>query len=70
MCIFGSGKSNDTANVKQTVPDPQPTAEAASIGDARKQEDNSLFGGTPDLRVNRASTSTQSPTGGAGLQLM
>ena len=71
MCIFKQPKAVTQAaeTVKQTVPQPEDTAEPTAIGKGRKQEDEQLFGGTPDLRVDRNTPPAVSGAG-AGLNLM
>jgi hypothetical protein len=64
-------KAQDT--VKQTVPEPDQTAEATPIGDARAEEDTKLFGDSqPDFRVDRPAGVSNSSVGtsGSGLKLM
>lgn len=68
MCIFGSPKKDQV--VQQTVPSPEPIAEATSIGKARKAEDEDLYGGTPDLRVARNPSLNTNGAAGSGLNLM
>lgn len=48
---------------------PEKTAEPVDIGDARTKEDNTLFGGVPDLRVDRSATTGGAAAGGAGLKM-
>ncbi len=67
MCIFKQPKPNKTVN--QSVPEPEKTAEPTDVGSARDQEDKDLFGGVPDLRVDRNSTGTNTAAG-SGLNLM
>lgn len=55
------------ANVPAPTPQPEKTADPTEIGDARKAEDETLFGGIPDLRVDRSAAPTSMPAGGAGL---
>lgn len=59
-----------TQTVNQTVPQPDATAEPTAIGKPRAAEDTTLFGGTPDLRVDRSTTPAAVSTGGTGLNLM
>jgi hypothetical protein len=67
MCIFKQPKQNKVVN--QNVPEPEKTAEPSQVGSARDQEDQDLFGGVPDLRVDRSTTGTNT-TAGSGLNLM
>lgn len=69
MCVFSKPKASETQAVTQAVPNPEATAEPTQIGNARKKEDDELFGGVPDLRVDR-STPTSVASSGAGLNLM
>jgi hypothetical protein len=66
MCF--ASKPNTSA-VQQTVPQPEQTAEPTQIGQTRKAEDTSLFGGVPDLRVDRT-TPAAVTNAGSGLALM
>lgn len=61
-------KSNKTVN--QNVPDPEKTADPQQIGSGRKAEDQALFGGAPDLRVDRTSNPASLAAAGSGLKLM
>lgn len=63
MCFFPKTKKP----LATTTSEPEKTADPQDIGGARKAEDNTLFGGVPDLRVDRTSTPTSIPAGGAGL---
>lgn len=49
---------------------PEKTADPQDVGAARKAEDNTLFGGVPDLRVDRSTTSGGAVDGGSGLNIM
>lgn len=51
------------------IPQPEKVAEPSEIGDARKAEDETLFGGVPDLRVDRSVTSGGTTADGTGLKL-
>ncbi len=66
MCIRFGGKPK----TQGILPDPEKVADPTEVGTARKQEDNSLFGGIPDLRVDRSSTSGGVGAGGSGLGTM
>lgn len=66
MCFV---KTPKTSTVNQKVPEPEQTAEPTEVGSARDAEDDTLFGGTPDLRVDR-STPAAVTNGGSGLNLM
>lgn len=64
-------KQQKSKVVNQTVPDPEATADPSEIGDARKMEDEALFGSeSPDLRVNRNGTPAGVEASGSGLKLM
>lgn len=52
------------------LPDPEKIAEPTAIGDARKAEDTALFGGVPNLRVDRSATSGGVGADGSGLGTM
>jgi hypothetical protein len=72
MCIVPKSNPQQQQTVQQTVPSPEPTASASAeptqIGSKRKEEDQNLFGGTPDLRIDR--TTPPAVTGaGSGLYL-
>lgn len=64
MCFFPKAK---TPTVPDPTPQPQKVADPTDIGAARKAEDNTLFGGVPDLRVDRSAAPASIPAGGAGL---
>lgn len=49
---------------------PEKTAEPDPIGGARKAEDEALFGGVPDLRVDRSIASGGAVGEGSGLNIM
>jgi hypothetical protein len=66
MCFI---PKND-ASVAKPIAEPEKTAEPPAIGDARKAEDEALFGGVPDLRVDRSATSGGATAGGTGLKMM
>lgn len=68
--LFSKPKQNKIIN--QTTPEPEKTAEPSEIGDARRAEDQELFGegGTPQLRVDRAGTPASVGASGSGLKLM
>jgi hypothetical protein len=75
MCIVKQAKAVQQAEqvTQQTVPEPTASADPTPVGAGRKEEDNSLFGGVPDLRVDRPTTvNTPAAVGssGAGLNLM
>ncbi|RWP84739.1 MAG: hypothetical protein EOR11_19965 [Mesorhizobium sp.] len=65
-CFFPKAKS-------PTVPDaaaqPEKTADPQQIGQARQAEDQTLFGGIPDLRVDRSTTGGGVGAGGSGLNV-
>jgi hypothetical protein len=64
-------KAQDT--VQQTVPQPEPVADTASVGSAKKAEDTTNYGTQqPDLRVDRPTgvSSSSVGTSGSGLKLM
>jgi hypothetical protein len=64
MCFLPKPKGN---KVPDPTPEPQKVADPQEIGGARKAEDKTLFGGIPDLRVDRNSAPAAVNTGGAGL---
>lgn len=66
MCFFP--KTPDP-KVPAPTPEPQKVADPQQIGSARKAEDQTLFGGIPDLRVDRAAAPAALNTGGAGLSV-
>lgn len=66
MCIFG--KTKDTKMAKE-IATPEKTAEPTEVGTARTAEDEALFGGIPDLRVDRSVASGGNTTG-TGLKVM
>ncbi|MDG4856422.1 hypothetical protein [Mesorhizobium sp. WSM4982] len=64
-CFFPKQKANVPA------PDAQPekVADPQALGAARKAEDQTLFGGIPDLRVDRSTTGGGVGAGGSGLNV-
>lgn len=66
MCIFG----------KKQSPTPQSTAPAAEaaqqtdVGSKRSQENIDLFGGVPDLKVDRSATEGGLAADGSGLRML
>jgi hypothetical protein len=65
-CFFPKPKS---ATVPDPTPQPQKTADPQEIGAARQAEDQTLFGGIPDLRVDRSTTGGGVGAGGSGLNV-
>lgn len=65
MCF--APKPNKTVN--QQVATPEKVTEAPEVGSARKDEDEDLFGGVPNLRTDRT-TPPQVSNAGSGLNLM
>jgi hypothetical protein len=59
---------------KNTIPaeqaQPEKVAQPDEIGAGRKAEDEALFGGVPDLRVDRSAVSGGAAAGGSGLKTM
>lgn len=66
MCIFGRPKDKKLAN---PIAQPEKVATDQEIGEARVAEDEALFGGIPDLRVDRSATSGGVATGGSGIRM-
>lgn len=67
MCIFQRPKNQA---LSKDIAAPEATAEAAAVGSARKKEDKALFGGVPNLRVDRSSVKGGVGAGGSGLKVM
>lgn len=65
MCIDGG----DQPQLADPAPKPEKSALPSDIGDARKAEDEQLFGGKPDLAAPRTSTAPTAITG-SGLNPM
>jgi hypothetical protein len=65
-CFFP--KTPDT-KVPNPTPQPEKTADPQQVGAQRKAEDQTLFGGIPDLRVDRSAAPPSLPAGGAGLSV-
>lgn len=63
MCFFGKQK-----DVPKSIPAPAKSPEVPEVGAARKAEDDALFGGVPDLRVDRSATGGGVATG-SGLSI-
>lgn len=57
------------ADVPPPTAQPEQTAEPQQIGQARQAEDQTLFGGIPDLRVDRSTTGGGVGAGGSGLNV-
>lgn len=55
--------------VPKELPKPEAVAEPDEIGVARAAEDDSLFGGIPDLRVDRSLTGGGAGASGSGLNM-
>lgn len=66
MCFL---PKTDAPKVPGPDPQPQKVADPQQIGEARKAEDKTLFGGIPDLRVDRSTTSGGVGAGGSGLNV-
>lgn len=66
MCFF---PKTPKATVPAPDAQPQKTADPQEIGAPRKAEDQTLFGGIPDLRVDRSTTSGGVGAGGSGLNV-
>lgn len=65
MCFASKPKP-----IPKTQPKPQPSADPTEIGEVRKAEDESLFGGVPDLRyTDNSLTGGGLDAGGSGLAL-
>jgi hypothetical protein len=64
MCFFPKAKEPKVSN---PLAEPDKTADPVDIGNNRKAEDKTLFGGIPDLRVDRSAAPASIPAGGAGL---
>lgn len=69
MCkgLFGGG---DKQEALKPMPEPEETAEPDEVGAARKAEDEELFGGVPELRVDRSATAGGVAASGSGLKVM
>lgn len=67
MC-FVPKKPNTTLPKEQSQPEAVATPD--EIGASRKAEDQTLFGGVPDLRVDRSATGGGATAGGSGLKVM
>jgi hypothetical protein len=69
MCknLFGGGGDQ---KVVKDMAEPEKTAEPDEVGAARKAEDEELFGGVPELRVDRSATSGGVAASGTGLKVM
>lgn len=65
-CFFPKSSS---PTVGGPTPQPGKTADPQEIGAARKAEDQTLFGGIPDLRVDRSTTGGGVGAGGSGLNV-
>lgn len=65
-CFFPKA---DKAKVGAPTPQPEKTADPQQIGQARQAEDQTLFGGIPDLRVDRSTTGGGVGAGGSGLNV-
>lgn len=65
-CFFPKTPS---ANVPGPAAQPEKTADPQQIGQARQAEDQTLFGGIPDLRVDRSTTGGGVGAGGSGLNV-
>ena len=67
MCLFGKKQKT---SFKETPP-PEKGAEPLEVGSARTAEDEALFGGQPNLAVNRDNAAPAGVTsGGSGLRMM
>lgn len=64
MCFLPKTPKN---KVPGPTPEPEKVATPQDIGGNRKAEDNTLFGGVPDLRVDRSAAPVAVSAGGAGL---
>lgn len=65
MCF----KQSTPKNTFKPTPGPEKTAEALDVGAAREAEDEALFGGQPNLAVNRDSVGSVAASG-SGLRMM
>lgn len=65
-CFF---PKSSQGKVPGPTPQPEKTADPQQIGQARQQEDQTLFGGIPDLRVDRSTTGGGVGAGGSGLNV-
>lgn len=63
MCFFPKAKT-----IPKDLPPPSKAPDVPEVGAARTAEDNALFGGVPDLRVDRSATGGGIATG-AGLKI-
>lgn len=50
--------------------EPEKPADPPEVGEARKAEDEQLFGGVPDLRTDRSALEGGAGAGGSGLGQM
>ena len=66
MCIIPKMKK-PTVAAEQAQPEQVATPD--EIGASREAEDKTLFGGVPDLRVDRSATAGGATAGGAGLKM-
>lgn len=66
MCFMPKAKQQ---KVPQEQKQPEPIANPDEVGEARIAENDALFGGVPDLRVDRSATGGGATSGGAGLKM-
>lgn len=65
MCIIPKAKVATQGQASQ----PEQTATPQDVGQARQQENQSLFGGVPDLRIDPSASSGGAVAGGSGLKM-
>lgn len=65
MCFIKGPKNN----VPKEQAQPEAVANPDEIGASRTAEDDALFGGVPDLRVDRAATAGGTSADGSGLKM-
>jgi hypothetical protein len=66
MCFPRANKQNQF----KPTPPPEKAAEPLEVGSAREAEDEALFGGQPNLSVNRDSLGKGVAKSGTGLRMM
>lgn len=59
-----------TPKLDDPTPPPEETADPTKIGDKRQAEDKTLFGGVPNLRVDRSATAGGVGSTGTGLNVL
>lgn len=66
MCLFGNKPPKQQFH---PTPQPEKTADPLEVGVAREAEDQTLFGGQPNLSVNRDTVAPGVVAGGTGLRM-